>query len=382
MEITVGSMTIVADVSRSERVPKSAGILMIGSTEAFSGKSATVLGIAHQLKKRGIEIAYGKPLGTCWHGTQSAGIEEDVKFVADTLAMPENRIQPTVLFLDEPTIQRRLQGQDPTDYAQRLREAVQPNGADLVLLEGPANLTEGSLFQLSMADMVDLLDARVLLVARFQSLLSIGGVMAAYKQLGDRLLGVVINDIPPERMAEVENTVRPFLNQQGLPVFGLIPRNALLWSVSVGELVEQLGAEVLCCPERLDLLVETLRIGAMNVNSALKYFRKGENMAVVTGGDRTDIQIAALETSTHCLILTGHMPPSPDVIARAEDMEIPILSVDLDTLTTVEIIDQAFGKVRVHEPVKVECIHQLMSDHFDMERLISELNLQPAVSAR
>mgnify|MGYP002789689912 FL=1 len=100
-------------------------------------------------------------------------------------------------------------------------------------------------------------------------------------------------------------------------------------------------------------------------------------MAVVTGGDRTDIQLAALETSTHCLILTGHLPPLPAVLNRAEDLEVPILSVDLDTLTTVEIVDRAFGQVRLHESVKVQCIQRLMAEYFEVDRLIAQLGLQP-----
>jgi BioD-like phosphotransacetylase family protein len=40
-------------------------------------------------------------------------------------------------------------------------------------------------------------------------------------------------------------------------------------------LVHQLKAEVLCRSDRLDLMVESLAIGAMNVNAAVKYFRKG-----------------------------------------------------------------------------------------------------------
>jgi BioD-like phosphotransacetylase family protein len=119
----------------------------------------------------------------------------------------------------------------------------------------------------------------------------------------------------------------------------------------------------------------------MNVNSALKYFRKARNMAVVTGGDRTDLQLAALETSTQCLILTGHLPPAPSILSRAEDLEIPILSVDLDTLTTVEIIDHAFGQVRLHETIKVKCVFDLMDKHFDVDRLIQTLGLEPAIPA-
>ena len=360
-------------------MPKAVRYLLIGSTEAYSGKSATVLGIAHQLKAKGLDLGYGKPLGTCW-SKDASGIEEDVQFVADVLHLPTDRLQPTILALDEPTIQKRIRGDDRVDYPKALKKYLQMRGPDLVLLEGPANLEEGSLFDLSLRQVAEGVNARILLVARFHSLLIIGALISARRRLGDRLLGVLINDIPEDRFEEVKTTVQPYLEERGIPIFGLLPRSALLRSVSVGELVNQLKAEVLCRADRLDLMVESLSIGAMNVNSALKYFRKGRNMAVVTGGDRTDIQLAALETSTQCLILTGQMPPSPAILSRAEDLEIPILSVDLDTLTTVEIVDRAFGKVRVKEPVKVEYICNSMAENFDAARLMKELGLEPAVT--
>lgn len=362
-------------------MPKSAKYLLVGSTEAYCGKSATVLGIAHHLKQRGFDIAYGKPLGTVWGGPEGKEADKDIQFVAQILDLPENRLQPTILALDEATIQKRVRGEDSTDYIQALHKYQQMQGPDLTLLEGPENLEEGTLFDLSLGQVAEGLDAHVLLVARFHSLLIVGSLISAKRRLGDRLLGVVINDIPEERMEEVKTTVQPYLEKHGISILGLLPSSALLRSVSVADLVTQLNAEILCRPDRLDLMVESLSIGAMNVNSALKYFRKGRNMAVVTGGDRADIQLAALETSTQCLILTGHMPPSAAVLSRAEDLEIPILSVDLDTLTTVEIIDRAFGQVRVHEPVKVQYIYQTMAEHFDMERLLKGLGMEPAMTA-
>ncbi|NES71441.1 MAG: phosphotransacetylase family protein, partial [Okeania sp. SIO2D1] len=167
-----------------------------------------------------------------------------------------------------------------------------------------------------------------------------------------------------------------FLKKQGIEVAGILPKQDLLLSVSVRELKKQLAARVLCREDRLDLMVETLTVGAMNVNSALEYFRQGKNMAVITGGDRSDLQLAALETSTNCLILTGNVEPQEFILSRAEDLEIPILAVDLDTLTAVEIADHAFGQARFQEAIKVECIKQLMKEHFDIENLMSKLGLE------
>lgn len=354
--------------------------LLIGSPETYSGKSAMILGMAHQLQKRGLDIAYGKPVGTCLSESTADAIDEDVRFIAKTLSLPENRLCPTLLSLDQTTILQRIAGEDPTDYQRALQAYDQVQG-DLLLMEGPGTLEEGRLFDLSIAQMAQAIDAAVVLVIRYHSELVVDALLAAQHQLGDRLLGVLINDVPKDQLETVNDKVRAFLESKGMAVLAILPRSDLLRSVSVGELVHQLNAQVLCRADRLDLMVETLKIGAMNVNSALKYFRKAHNMAVVTGGDRTDIQIAALETSTHCLILTGQIPPTDTVLSRAEDLEIPILSVDLDTLTTVEIIDRTFGQVRLQEPVKVQHIYQMMANYLDIDRLLAKLDLKSALTA-
>lgn len=360
-------------------MPTSAKYLLIGSIETYSGKSATILGLSHQLQQKGLDIGYGKPLGTCLNVSSGTVVEEDVQFITQSLNLPENRVAPTMLALDEVSVQKRLCGEDNINYQQSLiQQYLQKSCGNLVLLEGPGDLAEGKLFGLSLLQMAEVLDAAVLLVARYQSLLSVEAILSASQRVGDRLIGVAINEVPREQLEAANTLLRPFLEQQGIPVLAMLPKSDLLRSVSVGELVKQLNAEVLCRSDRLDLLVESLAIGAMNVNSAVKYFRKRWNMAVVTGGDRVEIQQAALETSTQCLILTGQLPPPPFILNRAEELEIPILSVDLDTLTTVEIVNRTFGQVRVHEMIKVECLRQLMAEHFDTDRLLTQLGLSPA----
>lgn len=352
--------------------------LLVGSTEVYGGKSATIVGIAHQLQQKGIAIGYGKPLGTYPCQSLVDTGEEDVRFMAAVLALSESHYKAPVLCLDELTIRKQLKNESRKDNSELLDTYIGDIAGDLVLLEGPSTLSEGRLFDLSLGRMAAQLDAPILLVARYHSLELLDRLLAAKIELGDRLLGVLISDIPEGDWQLVATEIEPFLQQENIEVFGRLPGNSLLRSVSVRELAKKLGAKVLCREDRLDLMVENLTIGAMNVNSALEYFRKGRNMAVVTGGDRSELQLAALETSTNCLILTGHSPPQDFVLARAEDLEIPILSVDLDTLTTVEIADRAFGQVRLQEAIKVDCIRELMQEHFDIDRLIGALDLQLA----
>ncbi|MGL5882315.1 MAG: phosphotransacetylase family protein [Synechococcus elongatus] len=366
------------------KVLPSSPYLLLGSTEAYSGKSALTLGIAQYFQQQGLRIAYGKPLGTCFEDSSvkpgAVLIDEDVRFIAETLNLSEDQRYPTLVMLDPTSVQRRLAQTDSTDYLTQLQQYRDRPPGDIALIEGAGRLVDGQVFSLDLPAVAAALDAPVLLANRWSETGSVDSLLAAQQSLGDRLLGVVLNAVPRSELDHVRETLVPFLEARGIPVLGLLPQSALLRSVSVTELVSRLNAEVLCCRDRLDLMVESLTIGAMNVNSAMEYFRKGRNMAVVTGGDRADIQLAALETSTQCLILTGRVAPLPQIISRAEEMEIPILSVQLDTLTTVEIIDQAFGQVRLHEVVKAQYVSRLVREALDFPRLQSLLGL-PAIAA-
>ena len=350
--------------------------LFIGSTASFSGKSSVILGLASHLQKQGLKVAYGKPLGACMEGDCLAdGTDPDVQFIGDWLGLPEDCQLPTIARLDSETVMAAIDASKSVDFLSKLTAYENGCTADLKLLEGPGDLQEGQLFRLSLAEMASSLNASILLLVRYHSAVVVDTILGAQQLLGNRLVGVILNDVPATETDVVTNHLVPFLENHHIPVLGVLPANRILRSVSVEQLVHQLDAQVLCCEDRLDLLVEEITIGAMNVNSALKYFRKSEHKAVITGGDRTDIQLAALETSTNCLILTGQLPPTELIRARAEELEIPILSVDLDTLTTVERIERVLGQARLHEQIKVHCIEELIAESFDFARLFSLLSL-------
>ena len=355
--------------------------LLVGSPAAYSGKSAAVLGLVPQVSDRGLAVAFGKPLSinpSIASADEQVTVDLDAEFIVSALGLTPQQVIPSALMLSAADIQQRLKLGSVLPQMPALAADKQ---ADLAILEGPSTLSEGTLFGFSLLQQAKHLDAAVLLVARCQSLSVIDELMFAQAYLGDRLCGVILNDVPEKFKSSVTQFVIPFLEQSQIPVFGQIPSHALLRSISVREIVQQLGAEVLCCGDRLSLMVEQLTIGAMNVNSALRYFNRASNMAVVTGGDRTDIQLAALESSTNCLILTGHFLPNSIVINRAEDLEVPILSVDLDTLTTVAVVEKAFSQAQFSETVKVDCIQQLFKKNVDVDRLLTQLKVNPPVRA-
>jgi len=360
--------------------------LLIGSCEPFSGKSAVVLGLGRLLIQAGVPLRFGKPLATTLEpGQMPTGnplLDADVRFVGATLGLSDDRLIPSLQVLEPEAAERRMLAADldPGPGFAQLRDQLAAGPADsLAMLEGAGSLTEGLLYGLSLAQLASGLQADVLLVHPWSDSRSLDPLLAARRELGDRLAGVVLNAVNPDGIAPIREQVGPALERLHLPVLGVMPRSPLLRSVTVEELARRLAAQVICCHDRLDLLVETLSIGAMNVNSAMEFFRRRRNMAVVTGADRTDIQLAALEASTQCLILTGAGEPLPQLVSRAEELEVPLLKVEHDTLTTVEVIEQAFGHVRLHEAVKASYAVRLVEEHCDFSRLFARLGLATRV---
>jgi len=119
-------------------------------------------------------------------------------------------------------------------------------------------------------------------------------------------------------------------------------------TLSIGDLVEAIQGEVLNCADKSGEIVENLMVGAMCVDPAPLYFSLKANKAVITRGDRPDIQMGALETPTKCLILTGGIKPLPNIIQRAEEKKVPIIVVDKDTTTTLSEIEEGLSEVQPH----------------------------------
>ena len=353
--------------------------LYITSSETFSGKSALCIGLGKRFQRDGLRVGYMKPVNTLAQSRAGVPYDADVEFAKQTFELPEPVDVLSPVAITPQRTEAILKGEDKTDYEARLLAACRQvcQQYDVTILEGGYSLREGYMINLPSPYVASLLKAKALTVTRYEERLVVDQVLTAQKRLGDNLIGAVINVIPRQRMEFAQTVLKPFLEAQGVPVFGCLPRERLLQAVSIGELAEGLDAQVLCCTERMDDLVEHLMVGAMTVDSALSYFRRRPNKAVITGGDRSDIHLAALETDTRCLILTGNLSPSPLILTRAEEAGVPILLARYDTLSAVEIAEKYFGRSRFQQNKKVERFSQILDEKFDFEALYAALDLQP-----
>lgn len=113
--------------------------------------------------------------------------------------------------------------------------------------------------------------------------------------------------------------------------------------MKVGEIARTVEGEIVLLPEKADEVAESLMLGAISPESAVNYFSRKAGKAVIAPGDRPDIHLAALETSTACLIITGGRKPRPIVSARADDQGVPVIVTKLGTISAAEKLEAVFG---------------------------------------
>ncbi len=351
--------------------------LYITSAETFSGKSALCIGLGARFRKDGLKAGYMKPVNVNCQVKDNVAYDEDVDFAKRSYGMAEAEDVIAPVALTPAKLEQQLRGPE-TDFQPKLLEAFAKlsEGRDVLVMEGGRSLREGYVAGLPPKKVVELFDAQVLIVLKFDEALLVDRAMTGQNYFGKNFMGVVVNEVPKSQMEFVQEVVLPFLKRHNIAVFGVLPKEQLLSAPSVRELAEGLNAEILSSPECCDELVEHLLVGAMSVDAALSYFRRKPNKAVVTGGDRADIQLAALETSTRCLILTGNLYPSPAVLNRAEEQCVPVLLTKLDTLTTIEKIEEYFGRSRFQQPKKVERFTQMLEEHVDFVALYKALGIE------
>jgi uncharacterized protein len=353
--------------------------LYITGAERYSGKTATCLALGLRLQMDGYRVGYLKPLSLQPWRIGNKIVDEDAAFVRQVLNLSAEPWDLSPVVITPEFLHRRLTDPEPEDLMAKVTAAYQKvsQDIDVLILEGGGSLREGYVFGLPTVGVVDKLGCQSLVIAKYrEDVRMLDDVLSTQARLGKSFCGILINRVPDDAQDFVSKIAVPFLEKKQVAVFGILPELRGLSALTVGELIKLLDAEVLTKYQRSEALVENLTVGAMTAEAALSRFRRSSNKAVITGGDRTDIQLAALETSTTCLILTGNLHPNLLVIKQAEEFGIAVLLVRGNTMETIEQIEKFFGKTRLAQTDKLIQFQSLLDAHLDKERLYRAIGLK------
>ncbi len=335
--------------------------LFLGSVVERSGKSMVTLGLA---KNCPVKVGYFKPFKEVVMALDGRVIDQDAYLMRRALHLPfdEEQLCPLTYDINQPV------GMDDI-----LRSFEQVKGeAETMLVEGTRDITTGCLGSVSGMAIAQAVGAQVVLVSSAQP--SALDKICMLRQFMDQFpvdfRGVILNQAEGPRMGKL-------LEKRGIRVLGTIPPVKELRTFRVREVAEALGAEVLNGDQGMDGAVEHVMIGAMTPEMATMYMRRVSRKAIITGGDRADIQLAALSTDTSCLVLTGGLYPAKPVIAKAYEVGVPILVTRHNTMEAAEMIDHLIARIDPDDAGKIASIAQVVKQHVDLDAIWSQSTTPP-----
>lgn len=348
--------------------------LLVTSTAEGTGKTAITVALASLAQEAGHDVGYMKPKGTQLESTVGKTRDEDPMLAREVLGIDARMDQLEPVVYSPTFVQEAIRGrEDPEQLADRVGEAFDglAEGRDHMFLEGGGRYTTGGIVDLADPDIAELLDARVVLVTRYNEARDLDDVLAASEAFGDRLAGVLFNDVAGTDFDELTEAAMPFLDGQSIRSLGSIPHDNELAGVTVAELVDSLGANLLTDDAPTNGRIERFSVGAMGSSTALEQFRRARSSAVITGGDRSDIQTAALEASgVDCLILTGGHRPSQAIIGKAAKRGVPVLLVQSDTRVTIDNVEGTLRSGRAQRVETVKRMASLLEENVDIGTLL------------
>ncbi|MBA7648149.1 Phosphate acetyltransferase [subsurface metagenome] len=330
--------------------------LYITSSVKGSGKTALCAGLGKHLMAEGKKTGFFKPVISDGKNT-SARVDSDTEFIKGVFSLGESTDTLS------PVISSR--GNLTNNIKETYAKVSQSK--DVMIIEGPSEQYQ------TAGNIVKALDAKVLIVEAYSKELL--KTIDSFKDFGKSLLGVVLNKVPKTRMEQARAKASTRLGKAGTNLLGVLPEDRVLLTLTIGELAECIQGEILYGAGQSAELVENLMLGALALDPGPDYFGRKANKAVVLRSERSDMQMAAIETSSRCLVLAGDTPPNPLVLDRAERKNIPVILARDDVSTLVDSIEDALLNTRFNQQNKMAKLTEIMEQHLDFQTVSKGLGL-------
>jgi uncharacterized protein len=350
--------------------------LLIVSTESHAGKSTLALAIGQALAESGESFSYIKPISSSVSYETGEPIDRDAKAIASVLGLKSDIKQIAPVTVETPYLQEAIESGD-LGFRRRILAAFEQmtDGRDVAIIEGRQYLGLGLTVGLSDLDLAEVLEADIILVARYDGEVSIDRVLCALRLLGSpqQVLGVVFNSVSMEtQLNTLTEVFSPYMDERGAEVLGIVPYDHYLHSVYIDEIMEKLsGRAVTSVPT--DSEVRHFRIAATGVESAMRVFRRTPDLGVITGGDRIEIQEAALEVpSLRCIILTGNHLPQRAIVRKANEKGVAIIVAGQEPMAAASLCENLLSQSRIRPGDRLNRAISLVRSNVDIARTLEK----------
>ncbi len=359
--------------------------VFVAATQQNDGKTTTALGLFAALKKRLGRIGFIKPVGQRFVEIEGRRIDEDSVLIDQTFGVqtPLEDMSPIAV---EPDFTRKYISKSNSEFLVRRIQNSFDRACwekEFCIIEGTGHAGVGSVFDLSNARVAKLLQSKVLLVTRGGIGRSIDEVAlnkALFDKEGVELVGVILNKVLHDKFDHVAEFARRGLDRLGIDLLGVVPVEPLLANATLGQICKETKGKFLNRPSESLRRVRKIIIGAMSSSHVMEYFSPGT--LVITPGDREDVILAALSTSSLTeadgravagLVLSGDLFPHQSVLDLISASDLPAIASPLDSYTVANTIYSMTVKTLPGDAEKISKIQSLIERHVEIDRLLEKL---------
>ncbi|TFG06839.1 MAG: hypothetical protein EU539_06620, partial [Promethearchaeota archaeon] len=349
--------------------------LYLCSLKERVGKSLLSIGIMQKLKKDGKKVAYFKPIGIP-KGAFSNKADPDVGFILNTVfttSKPFDIINPVSIpdcyYVD------LIDSAKKEEHLNKIKSAYEQISKDMdyVIIEGTPSIKKYirvGLDDITIAQHLGIND--LIFIETASSDKCIDNIFFTKRYFEFRhigIKGIIFNKIDYDYKARIKELEPNHIKRYNLSIIGIIQKSIELLSARGSEIQAAIGGELIneAATPGLQNLVETYIIGAMNPQAALKYLRQLKKAAFITGGDRSDLILTALNEDVSLLVLTGRIQPDIKVISVANMKGVPIILSPSDTYTTIRNMDNIRPGIQEDE---IEMALKLIEEDIDWDQLL------------
>ncbi|MBN2254675.1 MAG: AAA family ATPase [Deltaproteobacteria bacterium] len=340
--------------------------LIIGSTRKNAGKTGVIIGLA---QVKGGRFGYVKPLGDRLFYRKKRLWDYDSSLMVNIFNLDRDPEDLSIGF-DHAKIRYMYDEQTIRD---RLSDLIENSsgGESIVYVEGAQDLTCGASVNLDAVSVARYTGGKLVIVVSGDDDMIMDDLSFVKRHVDLSPVdfrGVIVNKVKDPD--DFRNTYSDSIEQMGIDVIGIMPYKRELSYMSVSTLVERIFVKVLAGEGGLGNVIQNIFIGAESGKSADMDPRfKRENKLVITSGDRSDMIVAALESDTACILLSNNIVPSPAIISKASELNVPLLLVPDDTYQVTRQIDSMDIVVAKNETDKINMLKLLVAENLDMEKL-------------
>lgn len=357
--------------------------VFIAATRQNDGKTTTSLGLLAAIQQFYPRVGYIKPVGQRFVEIAEHKIDEDTVLMDSVYRLNCPLVDMSPIAVEPDFTRKYLQQANYDTLVRTIHNAFDRVAweKDFVLCEGSGHAGVGSVFDLSNAQVAKVLGAKVVIVTR-------GGIgkpvdevalnQALFDREGVQIIGVIVNKVLPEKVEYVTEFVRRGLKRKGLDLLGVIPHHEVLSRPTLQSIRDELNAELLNTARQMTNLVEDIVIGAMSVQNAMRFFKRG--VLVIVPGDREDILLAAAAemctndyTGLAGIVLTGDLKPGEHVLKVIREMPFPVLLAKQDSYEAASKVHDIIVKTRPDDTAKIQLIRDLIAQHVDVSKILNAL---------